>query len=165
MIIIDGYNVIMAAPDIFSRMPDLGAQRDHLVKLLQSYPGFRGKKIMVIFDGGQTGFPQHPASFGKIKIMYSRPEEEADDVIKRIIRENAARQSLTVVSSDRSIRNSAEDHAAGVMTASQLWKLLRSSSPKRKIDRDHPQDRELSDKEVNDWLRLFQKNTSGNHED
>jgi predicted RNA-binding protein with PIN domain len=165
MIIIDGYNIIMAAPQVFSRMPDLAARREHLIRLLQSHPELGHKKIILVFDGGKTGSPRQTSTVMNITIIYSRPGEEADDVIKKMIRKTSPGKALTVVTSDRSIRNSAQDHGANTITAVQFWKLLKPPSRKKKKSEQPIPDRELSNRELKNWLEIFQKKDSGNNDD
>jgi predicted RNA-binding protein with PIN domain len=165
MIIIDGYNIIMAAPHVFSRMPDLAAQREHLIRLLQSHPEFGHKKIILVFDSGKAGLPRQTSPTSNITMIYSKPGEEADDVIKKMIRETTPEKDLTIVTSDRSIRNSAQDHSTKIITAVQFWKLLQSPFQKKKKSKPPVPDRELSNREVRDWLEVFQKKDLGKNED
>ncbi|OGB68510.1 MAG: hypothetical protein A2Y94_14085 [Caldithrix sp. RBG_13_44_9] len=166
-IIIDGYNLIKANPDIFSKMPDLESQRHHLLKILQSAPVLHGKEILVVFDG-TTGQNFPPAEKkGRIQLIFSGKTQEADEVIQKLIRKNASSQMMQIISSDRSIKNTAKDHRVSTMTSQEFWKSLLGNHIKtsRAVNEDSSSNRHLSDNEIQEWLKLFQNREESRHED
>jgi predicted RNA-binding protein with PIN domain len=166
-IIIDGYNLIKANPDLFSKMSDLESQRTHLLKILQSAPTLLGQDILLVFDG--TAVHNFPASEkrGRIQFIFSGRNQEADEVIQNLIRKNAASQKMLVISSDHSIRNTARDHRVAAITSQEFWKTLLGNDPKisQAINHSSSINRQLSDNEVQEWLRLFQKRKEYGNED
>lgn len=99
-IIIDGYNVI----GIMHR--DIEASRKSFIEFLIAYSKKSGNEVTVVFDGHKGGSQfEETMVTGGVKVIYSRLNEKADDVIKRIISED--RREWIVVSSDRAIVNHA----------------------------------------------------------
>lgn len=117
-IIVDGYNVIRQSPVMgpLDRQ-DLQLGREALVDKLAAYKRLKGHTITVVFDGSGEAvlFDNRDREKG-IRIRFSRQNETADAVIKRM----AARekQKALVVSSDREV---AEFSAAqGAVTISAV---------------------------------------------
>jgi predicted RNA-binding protein with PIN domain len=166
-IIIDGYNLIKANPDLFSKMSDLESQRTHILKILQSAPALLGQDILLVFDG--TSGHNFPAAEkkGRIQFIFSGKNREADEVIQNLIRKNAAGQKMLVISSDHSIRNTARDHRVSAITSQEFWKTLLGSDPKTRpaTNESSSSNRQLSDNEVQEWLKLFQKREKSGNED
>lgn len=95
-IIIDGYNVI----GILHR--DIQKAREDFIDLLIKYKKIKDHEIVVVFDGHKSGSANEEKIVrGGIKIIYSRLNDRADDVIKRILSTN--RREWLVISSDRDI--------------------------------------------------------------
>ncbi len=155
-VLIDGYNVIKAAPGRFARMTDLAAQRSHLLRLLQSSAVWQGSVVVVIFDGS-SGLQSPHRSYRNIQVIYSGKKKEADDIIQESIRKEAHQAALLVISSDRRILNTARDHGARAMTSRQFWQEMDtpgkkySPRPSQESDPERP----LSKKEIAEWHKLF----------
>ncbi|MDX9713807.1 MAG: NYN domain-containing protein [Dissulfurispiraceae bacterium] len=95
-IIIDGYNVI----GIMHR--DIEASRNSFIEFLIAYYKKSDNDITVVFDGHKSGSRFEESMIrGGVRVIYSRLNATADDVIKRIITEE--RRQWIVVSSDRAI--------------------------------------------------------------
>ena len=114
-IIIDGYNLIRQSPEL-ARLDrqDLQSGRDALVDLLCAYKKVKPHAITVVFDG--TAQPSLYGSRDRAKgiaIRYSQGGESADDLIRRMAR-NEGPKAL-VVSSDREVMAAAESAGATVM--------------------------------------------------
>ncbi|WP_297210492.1 MULTISPECIES: NYN domain-containing protein [Thermodesulfovibrio] len=99
-ILIDGYNLIGIAHR------DLKKARQNLIERLIDYRKIKGHDIIVVFDGYKEGTGKETCEhIGGIRIIYSGAGEKADDVIKRIIKQE--RSFFIVISSDRDIEKSA----------------------------------------------------------
>jgi len=99
-IIIDGYNVIGAV------YCNLEKAREDLIDLMIQYELIKEHDITIVFDGYKAGKGlESKAVRGGIAVIYSKLDEKADEVIKRIITED--RKEWIVVSSDRDIANHA----------------------------------------------------------
>jgi predicted RNA-binding protein with PIN domain len=76
--------------------------RDRFVNLLINYRKIKPHNITVVFDGYKSGAGiEHVSASGGVKIIYSRLNEKADEVIKRIL--SSDRKKWIVVSDDRDI--------------------------------------------------------------
>jgi len=88
-----------------------------------------GDPFTVVFDGARRGGGV-PAG-GQVQVVFSRPPETADDVLRRLASE--LRSGAVVVSSDRAVRDTAERAGAAAVTAEQFVAAL---EPDEDDDRD-----------------------------
>jgi len=166
-IIIDGYNLIKSPLISFPDSDSLEAQREHLLRILQSYPALRNRQVTVVFDGGEPFPGPHSYKYGHIQFVFSGPKKQADDVIQRMIRKAPRPAELHIVTSDRRIQFTARDHGAEVTDSPAFWKMLHAT-PGPTGSEEHtgekPADR-LSDREVKEWLKRFQNRANKENED
>lgn len=93
--------------------------REALVKQLATYRKIKSHRITVVFDARHSPlFSQQTDRYKGIAIRFSRRGESADDVIKRLAREE--REKALVVSSDREIVNYAALCGAATTSAPQF---------------------------------------------
>lgn len=111
-ILIDGYNMIRQS-EALSAMERISLQagREALLERLASYKRTRHHPITVVFDGTHAQNPvQARTRYKGINIIFSRPGELADTVIKRLV--TRERERAVVVSSDKEIADFASVHGA-----------------------------------------------------
>lgn len=95
-ILIDGYNLI----GVFHK--DLKRARERLIESLIAYRKQKAHNITIVFDGYKQGLGKESSEIiGGIRVIYSGLGERADDVIKRILREE--KKFWIVITSDREI--------------------------------------------------------------
>ncbi len=85
-ILIDGYSLLHAWPELAPRQPrHSAAARDALIAVLTQYQDAAGVPLSIFFDGqgAPDGTPK-PVSSRKVEILYSRPGQTADDLIERV---------------------------------------------------------------------------------
>ena len=119
-LLIDGYNFIRQSPELRRlEQVDLQKGREGLIEQLVRYKRLKGHAITVVFDGWQQGRAggQRERS-GGIEILFSRPGEKADEVLKRLAAEKKG--GSLVVTSDREVASFAEKKGAGVMSAAEF---------------------------------------------
>ena len=97
-LVVDGYNVTKTG---YGEMP-LAAQRDRLVTGLAALAARTGAEVTVVFDGAARP-PIMPPSPRKVRVLFSRPGELADDVIRRLVAAEPQGRAIVVVSSDREV--------------------------------------------------------------
>lgn len=123
-LLIDGYNVVapVAAP---GRIPDpnwLHRERMRLLDRLADHidPNTR-RRTCVVFDAANPP-PGRPSRFehASIDVRFAVDHAEADDLIEELIAAHSAPKRLTVVSSDRRIRDAASRRGATPWEA-QPW--------------------------------------------
>jgi uncharacterized protein len=148
--LIDGHNLI----------PKLGLSLDsiddemELISILQEFHRSSRKEVEVYFDGAPA---PHAGTrkLGAITAHFVRLGTTADDAIRNRLKTlGKSARNWTVVSSDREVR--AEAHAVRAEAISSdsfaaTLKQARASAPKSTADR------KLSDAELDEWMRLFQK--------
>ncbi len=104
-ILIDGHNLIGQLPGIDLADPDDEAR---LVMVLRRYAARRrGRKIVVIFDGGVYGHPGNLNGYG-VEAHFVRMPANADSELIRRIRGIRRCSEWLVVSSDRAVAGAAQ---------------------------------------------------------
>jgi predicted RNA-binding protein with PIN domain len=148
--LIDGHNLI---PKLGLRLDSLDDEME-LIAILQEFHRITRKEVDVYFDGApatQAG----TRKLGTITAHFVRLGTTADDAIRKRLKalgKNA--RNWTVVSSDRQVRAEASAVHAEVISSDSFaatLKQARASAPKT------TNDRKLSDDEVAEWMKLFQK--------
>jgi predicted RNA-binding protein with PIN domain len=112
----------------------------------------------VVFDGSQQVVPGNRFRYRGIQVLFSGAGKTADDRIRQFILNSPRPESIEVVTSDREIQNTARNLGCWVTSSPDFWKrLTRSSEPEGPGREAGESDRELSDREVQEWLNLFQQ--------
>lgn len=117
LIAVDGYNFIKQSPEL-RRLEQIELQkaREGLLEQLRSYKRFKGHSFIVVFDGQQERrLGGHRERSGGIDIIFSKPGEKADEVLKRLASEK--REGIAVVTSDRDVASYAEKKGATAIPA------------------------------------------------
>jgi len=149
-LLIDGHNLIGQIPGLSLADPDDEAK---LLQWLVRYHWRKKQPITVVFDPGWS--PVHisrsrpPAG---ITVVYAPAGSDADKVLIDRIAHHAQPKTLTVVSSDRSIVAAAKAVGATVIRAQDFAREL--ICPPEKVETE-PEDRPLSQEEIQEWLDLF----------
>ncbi len=101
-IIVDGYNVIFAWPDLAeAARSDLDAARRALCDRLSSYAGFTKCRLVVVFDGYKLkGNPGEKRQLNNIQVVYTKEGESADRYIEELAAEIGSNYQVRVASSD-----------------------------------------------------------------
>lgn len=119
--LIDGYNVIRRDPELAQHEArGLEDGRAALLRVVAAAARVSGDPFTVVFDGARRS--GGTASGGQVQVMFSRPPETADDVLRRLA--SQLRSGAVVVSSDRSVRDAAERAGAAAVTAEQFVAAL-----------------------------------------
>jgi predicted RNA-binding protein with PIN domain len=111
-IIIDGYNLIRQSHALseFDRQ-EIQLGREALLEALATYKRIKGHRITVVFDGTNApSFTSAKDRFKGINIVFSRKEELADAVIKRMAKKE--KEKALIVTSDRDVIKFAEAQGA-----------------------------------------------------
>jgi predicted RNA-binding protein with PIN domain len=127
-LVVDAMNVIGTRPDGWWRDRDAAARR--LVARLQLLSGRSGDRIAVVLDGRPLAdLPE--GTHGSVLVAYAtrRGPDAADDRIVAEVAKDRDPASLTVVTSDRRLRERVEALGARVEHASTLLNDLESLSP------------------------------------
>ncbi len=167
--LIDGYNLMHAAGAISGqekrRELFQSKRRRFLNTLAEALGPERCRKTTVVLDASKppADFPLE-SEYQGLKVVFALGDENADARIETLIAAHSAPKTLTVVSSDRRIRQAAQRRRARSLSADQFLDLLerfqaasRHDMPAQNPPAPEPLDREapLSAKDVAYWLGEF----------
>ncbi|MHB1005661.1 MAG: NYN domain-containing protein [Chloroflexota bacterium] len=109
-VFVDGYNVIRQNSTLSQyERQSLELARGALVTRLNNDPKLARAEITVVFDGTKGGLTrEHVERKGRVRVIYSRLGETADEVIKRLV--SACTGEVQVISNDRELRDHATAH-------------------------------------------------------
>jgi len=148
--LIDGHNLI---PKLGLRLDSIDDEME-LVGILQEFCRRDHRQVEVYFDGApaaQAGIRK----LGTVTAHFVQRGKTADNAIRdRLKALGRSAKNWTVVSSDRQVQAEASARRAEVVssdTFAAMLKQVQTSTPKK------GNDRKLSEDEVNEWMRLFQK--------
>jgi ribosomal protection tetracycline resistance protein len=155
--LIDGYNLIFAAPSLAALMENYPEKaRKELLDRLYVFKEQGKHKITVVFDGKLGVFSDEKYPPG-IKVIFTK-DSTADVQIVRLIESVSNPRELTVVSSDyKDIGHFAEARGVNYLSSQQFLNNLDAFENKNKGTPEKPEN--VSEEEVNYWLRRFGKRT------
>ena len=153
LMIIDGYNLLLAGRGL--REPERLAQlRDQLSRQLAGYAALKKVRLILVFDGREKVHQQRQALAAGIQVRYSKPPENADTLIKRLVeREQQPARHVTVVTSDRGVADYVTSCGCRHWTAAAFRKKLTSPQPST-LSEDKTSS-PLSPAQLAEWLELF----------
>ncbi|MBI2169319.1 MAG: NYN domain-containing protein [Actinobacteria bacterium] len=119
-VIVDGYNVSMLAWG--EEAPD--TQRQRLCALLERLHLRTNRSVTVVFDGADVEGIRPPRRPG-VRVIFSVPGEEADDVVVREVRALPNDRPVIAVSSDRRVEAEVENAGALAVPSDVFLEFLR----------------------------------------
>ena len=154
LVIVDGYNLILRSPRL---KPGAGRtlreSRDKLVNLLSWMMGANDSRFVVVFDGAEAAGRDEAS--GRVQVLYSRPPEKADDVIRRLVEKKVGGdEHITVVTADIEVARHARAMGADVSIADLF---LASALGDAGGTGEDEKPASLSKKEVEEWAELFSR--------
>ena len=98
--LIDGYNLIYAWTEL--KTEEFATARDRLTNILIEYGAYEKLNITLVFDAASTDEEEHIEIYNEhFRVIYTAPNETADNVIERLVYElRKQRKEIHVVSSD-----------------------------------------------------------------
>jgi predicted RNA-binding protein with PIN domain len=129
-LIIDGYNLLHVNRSLIRlNSTQLQWERNRLIDQLSAYQKLKPCGITIVFDGWQGGWrTEKRERRGGIEIIFSRLDEKADEVIKRLAKEKGS--GAIVITSDRDVARFAERMAVSVISSEQFREKLEVSANK-----------------------------------
>ncbi len=122
VLLVDGYNVSQLGWPGLS----IAEQRQRLVDALAELAARSGAEVTVVFDGAETTYPgMVPATARPVRVVFSPPGVEADDVVIGRVAELRPFRPVVVASSDRRVQAGAAQSGANVISSPQLLAALR----------------------------------------
>ena len=119
-LVVDGYNVTKTGyPDL-----PLEGQRSRLLTGLSGLAARTGAEVTCCFDGA-TVLGRVPAVSARgVRVLFSRPDEIADELIRRLVRAEPTGRPVVVVSSDREVADGVRRAGARPVSAVALVRRL-----------------------------------------
>lgn len=152
--IIDGYNLLWAIPKIGHSSNSISDV--HFCRILGRYFELIDESGEIVFDGigppDKTGFD----NIRKLEVFFTGIRVDADTVIEDKIKASTAPKRLTVVSSDRRLRNAAHTRKAKAVKSEAFWADVQKQLNKKTTFKE-PQQKQsgLSEGETKHWLKFF----------
>lgn len=151
--LIDGHNLI---PKLGLRLDSMDDEME-LITILQEFCRMEhtpAGRVEVFFDGAPANHAG-TRKLGAVTAHFVRMGNSADNAIRsRLKRLGRSARNWTVVSSDRQVQAEARAAQAEVISSdpfAAMLKQARDDAPKSAPER------KLSQKEVEDWLKLFEE--------
>lgn len=153
--IVDGYNLIYNIPRFRNFLDSsLELARNALIHFMRSYLSSRKVKVTIVFDGDEVGYVEKPSPSNKwLKVIYSKPPEKADPIIKRLIKKTNNKKSLFLVSADTELIRFANQHGAQVLSPEEFYHRTSKHPNQEQVDQKF--NSQVSEAEVDEWLKLF----------
>ena len=129
ILILDGYNVIHAIPELARELDrSLEAARAALVSLCRAHKARQGdiERLYVVFDGRDEVGHGSQQEQGGVTVLFTQQQEEADERILHLLRTRQGKSRFVVVSNDTYIFNNARVHGAQVLSAREFYAKARS---------------------------------------
>jgi len=154
MIIIDGHNLLHSIVKISDDSSSFGDLQ--LCWIISRYLKVIGDKGEIIFDG--TG-PRDKSQYDNItnlEVIFAGLGRDADTVIEDKIRASTAPKRLSIISSDRRIRDTARTRKANAIKSEVFWENLQKQLRQKKPVKEPEAKRSgLSESETKQWLEFF----------
>ncbi|GAA1934681.1 NYN domain-containing protein [Streptomyces sodiiphilus] len=122
-LVVDGYNVTKAG---YPTMP-LEKQRLRLLGGLAVLAAQTGAEMTCVFDGAELTAPVLLTPPRGVRVLFSKPGQTADEVIRQLVRAEPPGRPVTVVSSDREVAEGVARAGARPVSSALLLKRLARS--------------------------------------
>ena len=155
LVIVDGYNIILRSPRLKPGADrTLQESRDKLVNLLAWMMGGNDARFVVVFDGAEQPGRDDPP--GRVQVIFSRPPEKADDVIRRMVEKKVGGdEHITVVTSDIEVARHARAMGADISIGDLFLASALGSVGETEGEGEGEKPTSLSKQELKEWAELF----------
>jgi predicted RNA-binding protein with PIN domain len=161
-VLIDAYNVMFAHPRIGPLLRrDLGLARDEFLALVAQRQPNDGSRMVVVFDAKRE--PATPTGVGRKGVGYRGgvhvvfAPDSADAWIQNRIRESEEPGTITIVTSDREILETARAHGAGAWRVADFLQLAARRQERLRELRETEKPMHQSQREIAEWEKLFEE--------
>ncbi|WP_369199945.1 NYN domain-containing protein [Streptomyces sp. PU-14G] len=119
-LVVDGYNVTKTG---YPALP-LEKQRLRLLGGLAGLAAQSNAEVTCVFDGAELAAPVLLAPPRGVRVLFSKPGQTADELIRRLVRAEPPGRPVVVVSSDREVADGCAAAGARPVAATLLLKRL-----------------------------------------
>ncbi len=169
-LIIDGYNLLHSihktnedsettsgsrraetTPQVSDAISDI-----QLCRIVDIFLTQTGQKGEIIFDGSGPPDKSKFDNTTKLEVLFAGPGGDADTVIENKIKASTDAKRLTIVSSDRRLRDAARARKATAVKSEVFWNNLRRQLSRKKTFKEPTaKQRGLTESETKQWLEFF----------
>ena len=155
-LLVDGNNVMGQRPGW--HRDKSAARRRLLAELAKYFISHRGR-VTVVFDGApEDGIPDGVVLKG-VKVYFPPPGGDADSIIIQLVKSARDPRGVTVVTSDRELRDACKSQGAKVIPSGEFRKRLDALSGDSEQG-DIGDDSTPNTDSVEEWLEYFEKGPS-----
>jgi predicted RNA-binding protein with PIN domain len=155
LFLVDGYNLLRAVQNLSEQTAEItDAQVCHIINRYLSIIKSNGS---IIFDGIGPRDKSVFNSLGRLEVVFSGRNKEADDVIEKLVLVSSAPKSLIIVSADRRIKAAANRRKATAINSIDFWLEMLKTIDKKAKKKSEPSEKYfgISEAETDYWLRVF----------
>jgi predicted RNA-binding protein with PIN domain len=162
ILLVDGYNIIHAWPEL-KKISEYSLEdaRHALLEILQDFQGYKGYRIIVVFDAHMIqGGLEHKENMGNIEVVYTKENETADHYIERWIDEAAKNMRVMVATSDFIEQSVVLSKGALRISARELLeqvRLFRKDINREYLDKPQPKSYTLEDWASPETLKVLKR--------
>jgi predicted RNA-binding protein with PIN domain len=152
-VVIDGHNLLWSVQN----NEDCGLVSDvQLCRVISEYLKQIGDKGELVFDGTGPSDKSGFENISNLEVTFSGLASDCDTVIEHKIRASSAPGRLTVVSSDRRLRDAAHARKATSVKSEDFWKdVQRQLRRRRRSDEPRGKRDGIDAGEAEQWMRFF----------
>ena len=153
--LIDGYNLGHKIPEVVRLLQkkDFYAAIERIIHIVQMRINIRRNRVILVFDG-KKGIFDYPRSASTVEVLFSRKPQEADDIIREILRKQTDTSHWTVISSDNEILKTARDLGANFIRSEAFYASSKTSG-QQDLPKESKQKYNPDNVDVNYWMKLF----------
>jgi predicted RNA-binding protein with PIN domain len=161
-LVVDGYNIIGAWPQLV-KLKDIHLEeaRDQLIHMLADYQAFTGIQVCIVFDAYHIPGLGGKYEQSKLRIVYTKEKETADELIESLVSEMIGRRKrVYVATSDLTEQNVIFGKGALRLSARELLEKVKENDKelRRKINESTTPARNSLDNNLTKELKqLFEK--------
>lgn len=161
-LVVDGYNIIGSWPQLV-KLKDIYLEeaRDQLIHMLADYQAFTGIQVCVVFDAYHIPGLGGKYEQSKLRIVYTKEKETADELIESLVSEMIGRRKrVYVATSDMTEQNVIFGKGALRLSARELLEKIKENDKElqRKIKENASPARNSLDNNLSKELKqLFEK--------
>jgi predicted RNA-binding protein with PIN domain len=161
-LVVDGYNIIGSWPQLV-KLKDIHLEeaRDQLIHMLADYQAFTGIQVCVVFDAYHIPGLGGKYEQSKLRIVYTKEKETADELIESLVSEMIGRRKrVYVATSDMTEQNVIFGKGALRLSARELLDKIKENDKElhRKINENKSAKRNSLDNNLSKELKqLFEK--------
>ena len=135
-ILVDGYNVIFAWPELSSlARENIDSARDALIDACSNFKAMTSAEMILVFDAYRVKahMTEH-VNYGNVKVVYTGEVETADHFIERYTNERAKKEKIVVVTSDGVEQVVTRGQGARLISSREFKTMVENNSARLKSE-------------------------------